>query len=141
MAKHSDIDAWLAQIGVEYKKTVNDENNEFTWSFMWGSATIHCRLFGLEPTRNLFAWATVLDNVNRIPEINRCQFYRLLLELNSKSWNYVKFAITKEGDVQLRWGILARHLDDKDEFILGMTQIAKTADQYDDEFQKYCQKC
>ncbi|MHA1839244.1 MAG: YbjN domain-containing protein [Candidatus Ranarchaeia archaeon] len=138
MSDHNAVDQWLKQIGVEYEKEVDDAQDTYTWRFKWGSAVIYCRLFGIEPTRNLFAWSTILDDVNKIDPSKLLAFYKYLLTLNSKSWNYVKFALTEAGEVQLRWGILFRHLDHKDEFVLGMTQIAKTADKYDDELKKYC---
>ncbi len=138
MKDHSLVDNWLNQIGVEFEKKIDESNRTYTWQFEWGSAVINCRLFGMEPTRNLIAWSTVLEDVSKVASCRAEEFYRYLLTLNAKSWNYAKFAVTSKGEVQLRWGIFLRHLDDKDEFVLGMTQIAKTADKYDDEFQTFC---
>ena len=138
MKDHTAVDNWLNQIGVEFEKEIDENNNTYTWRFEWGSAVIKCRLLGMEPTRNLIAWSTVLNDVSKIASCRTEEFYRHLLNLNAKAWNYVKFAVTSQGEVQLRWGIFFRHLDDKDEFVLGMTQIAKIADKYDDEFQTFC---
>ena len=85
---------------------------------------------------NLFAYSTVLVNAELIPKENRERFLEYLLEVNAKNWNFVKFVLTSDKRVQLRWGMLARHCD-ADEFVLGIAQLSKAADYYDDDLKKF----
>ena len=136
MVTDVDVDTWLKRMKIEYEKTKNDKENSITWSFQRGSATIFCQMSGLEPTRNLFAYSTVLVNAELVPDTNRIKFYEYLLEVNAKNWNFVKFVLTSDKQVQLRWGMLARHCD-ADEFVLGIAQLSKAADYYDDDLKKF----